>query len=154
MREKRSKKWREEKRADKRRQEESGQKRGYETDEEKEHEMEAGGEQRLRHQSIISSLLIIHPNSERLVFVYHPEQNENNAVIQKVFSCKDGTNRRWLTTSREFVPTLWALIMGCYHTLDISGSNISVYVCVCNQWLVMTAEFIKGTVCFSGHTDV
>ncbi|KAL3999518.1 glycine hydroxymethyltransferase [Sarotherodon galilaeus] len=28
---------------------------------------------------------------------YHPQQNTSSAVVMRVFSCKDGTNRKWLT---------------------------------------------------------
>lgn len=80
------------------RQEESGEKRGYETDEEREHEMEAGEEET---EAPID--YYIRPNREslRLFFAYHPKQNANNPVVQRVFWCKNGTNRRWLTYCQE-----------------------------------------------------
>ena len=32
---------------------------------------------------------------------HHPQQNTSNPVVQKVFSCKDGTSRKWLTYCTE-----------------------------------------------------
>ncbi len=42
-----------------------------------------------------------HHESLKTFFEYHPEQTSNNPVVQKVFWCKDGTNRRWLTYHQE-----------------------------------------------------
>ncbi len=32
---------------------------------------------------------------------HHPQQNTSNAVMMRVFTCKDGTSRKWLTYSKE-----------------------------------------------------
>jgi len=42
-----------------------------------------------------------HHESLKSFFEYHPQQTSINPVVQKVFCCKDGTNRRWLTYRQE-----------------------------------------------------
>lgn len=32
---------------------------------------------------------------------HHPQQNTSSAVVMRVFPCKDGTNRKWLTYCKE-----------------------------------------------------
>ena len=32
---------------------------------------------------------------------HHPQQNTTSAVVQKVFTCKDGTSRKWVTYCKE-----------------------------------------------------
>ena len=34
-------------------------------------------------------------------FTYHPQQKPKNLSLQRLFSCRDGTNRKWLTYCEE-----------------------------------------------------
>lgn len=42
-----------------------------------------------------------HQENLKIFFNYHPQQTTSNPLVQKVFCCKDGTNRGWLTYCQE-----------------------------------------------------
>lgn len=42
-----------------------------------------------------------HQENLKIFFNYHPQQTSRNPLVQRVFWCKDGTNRRWLTYCQE-----------------------------------------------------
>ena len=37
------------------------------------------------------------PSTLQIFLDHYPQQNTRNPVVQKVFTCKDGTSRKWLT---------------------------------------------------------
>ena len=62
-------------------------------------------------------------------FKFHPKQTSNNSVVKKVFYCKDGTSRKWLTYNAE------THRLHCYICMAFAKSSDSnIFISGMNDW--------------------
>ena len=74
---------------------------------------------------------------------HHPRQDTSNAVVMRVFTCKDGTSRKWLTYSKE------RHLLFCFVCLAFSRrTDTSAFITGMNDWRhvhLRTEEHEKST---------
>ncbi|KAJ8263890.1 hypothetical protein GJAV_G00142760 [Gymnothorax javanicus] len=74
---------------------------------------------------------------------HHPRQDTSNAVAMRVFTCKDGTSRKWLTYSKE------RHLLFCFVCLAFSRkTDTSAFITGMNDWRhvhLCTEEHEKST---------
>ncbi|XP_066959233.1 zinc finger MYM-type protein 1-like [Macrobrachium rosenbergii] len=62
-------------------------------------------------------------------FKFHPKQPSTNPILQKVFHCKDGTNRKWLSYSEE------SHMLYCYICIVFANtSDKNIFISGMNDW--------------------